>query len=126
MRKSPKKTIRACWKSEFWQEKANIWEEYSDVIPDLRFQMFLELVSLDDKTNSFLWNEKTFKIFEGERSYYFLTRATQFFFVKMKELDFIVRIKILSKILPIIGKFSNDSFSQFSSKPAYNWNTTVL
>jgi hypothetical protein len=48
----------------------------------------------------------------------------------MNELDFFVSIKILSKILPIIGKFSDDSFSQFSSKPAYNWtaykwNTTV-
>jgi len=42
-----------------------------------------------------------------------------------------VIIKILSKILHIIGKFSDDSFSQFFLKPAYNWtaykwNTTVL
>ena len=51
-------------------------------------------------------------------------------FVRQVQTNFSVRIKFFSKILHIIGKFTDNSFSQFSSKTAYNWtayklNTTV-
>jgi len=54
--------------------------------------------SLDDKTNSFLWNEKTFKIFEGERSF---------------------------SAIPIIFRLGLSSKPAYNWT-AYKWNTTVV